>query len=658
MLAWLLASALSLAAQPTALAPNGGFEEGDIDALPGWERLPWAKGVALDSEVAHSGRRSLRVFGPGGMRSTPVPYAGGRLRVTGWMKTESLVTGPSAPWHKAALQLVSYDADGQGVGHFDVALVDGTTDWTRYEATTLLSRDVASVSVHCHLWGEDVQGVAWFDAVTLELLDDPQTLAHKPLDLTQATVTVDFAKRMGEFRHLWIGSDVGWSDRVLSSTQVDAMRVAREYGFRYVRLHDCVHNPKVYSEDAQGRPVYSWEGLDARIAAVVDNGMLTVVVLEGVPPPLAKGDEGLSWRNGYPPRDAEAYRKWQDLIRAIVQHCRDRWGEAIRDWYFEVWNEPDASGYFQGTLDDYVRLYDHTVAGATAADPAIRIGGPGGAATGWVKPLLEHCRSGRNDATGATGCRIDFVSWHIYTVGVGIPVFDNLRLNLQAVRQALDGLPEYRELPTLITEWGCASSSNAVHDRPYDAAFRTLAVREFLDADITLALPFCLGEGPPHAHEGFQGGLALFTKTTVPKPSFRAFELLSRTVGTRVACESSNDPVGGLACISEDGNRAWVMLYNLIEKPDHAPYRTQVAVTLASLPPGEWRCQATAIAPGKCDPYLVWEQMGKPETLTADQRTKLLQASELPAPQDVPLHEGRLTVEMDGLSVMLLELSR
>jgi xylan 1,4-beta-xylosidase len=455
-----------------------------------------------------------------------------------------------------------------------------------------------------------------------------------------------------------MGSDVGWSDRVLSNTQIDAMRIAGEHGFRYVRLHDCVHNPKVYSEDAQGRSVYSWQGFDARIGAVVDNGMLPVVVLEGMPPPLAAGDDGLSWMNPYPPRDAEAYRKWQSLIRAIVQHSRDRWGDSIHDWYFEVWNEPDAEGYFKGTLEEYLRIYDHAVAGATAADPAIRIGGPGGAGTGWVKPLLEHCRSGRNDATGATGCRVDFVSWHIYTVGVGIPVFDNLRLSLQAVRQALDELPEYRALPTLITEWGCASSPSPVHDRPYDAAFRTLAVREFLDAGITLALPFCLGEGPPHAHEGFQGGLALFTKTTIPKPSFRVFELLNRMVGTRVACESPSDPVGGLACVSEDGKRAWVMLYSLIEKPDHEPYRTQVAVTVANLPPGDWRCQATAIAPGKCDPYLVWEQIGRPETLTREQRAKLVGAGELPASSAVPVQEGRLTLEMDGFSVMLLELGR
>ena len=29
----------------------------------------------------------------------------------------------------------------------------------------------------------------------------------------------------------------------------------------------------------------------------------------------------------------------------------------VRQWHFEVWNEPDASGYFKGTLDEYLRQF-------------------------------------------------------------------------------------------------------------------------------------------------------------------------------------------------------------------------------------------------------------------------------------------------------------
>ena len=45
----------------------------------------------------------------------------------------------------------------------------------------------------------------------------------------------------------------------------------------------------------------------------------------------------------------------------------------------------DAEGYFRGTLAEYLRLYDHAVAGAVAADPTLRIGGPGGAGERWLE---------------------------------------------------------------------------------------------------------------------------------------------------------------------------------------------------------------------------------------------------------------------------------
>ena len=637
---------------------NGGFEAGTAEALPGWQRLPWGSGGAFDGQVSHSGKRSLRVSAPGGMRSALAPYTGGRIKVVGWMKTENVVTGPSAPWHQAALQIISYDAQRNAVGHSDVALVDGTHDWTRYESTVVLSRDVAYVSVDCHLWGEDATGTVWFDDISLELFDQPGSVRRRPLNLERATVTVDFHRDLGEFRRLWIGSDVSYMDRVATPTQIDAMRHARRFGFRYIRMHDCVHDPHIYSEDARGNPVYSWETFDRNIGAVVDNGMRPVVVLETMPPEIATHDSGLSWHNPYPPKGPEGYRKWQRLIYEIVKHCKQKWGADIRHWYFEVWNEPDAEGYFKGTLDEYLRIYDHAVAGAIAADPRIRIGGPGGAGTGWCRPFLEHCASGRNDATGGAGCRVDFLSWHIYTVGVGLPAFDNIRISLDTVRRALDDFPRYNNLPTLNTEWGCASSNNPVHDRPYDAAFRTMAVREFMDAGVTLALPFCLGEGPPHADDGFMGGLALFTKTTIPKPSFRAFELLHRMVGRRVACDSSNDPVGGLSCVSRDKRRAWVMLYNLIENYHHESYETAVTVRLRGLPPGRWTCTSVAIAPGGCDPFLAWEAMGGPKELTPDQQTALFKASELPSERPVAIESSQLTMRMAGLSVMLLSLRR
>jgi type 1 glutamine amidotransferase len=102
----------------------------------------------------------------------------------------------------------------------------------------------------------------------------------------------------------------------------------------------------------------------------------------------------------------------------------------------------------------------------------------------------------------------------------------------------------------------------------------------------------------------------------------------------------------------------WIILYNLIEKHTHEPYQTSVTVKLRGLPKGVWRCVKTTIAPGACDPRLVWDAMGSPEKLTAEQKAILLEASELPGPQSVTFNDDELHVDMAGFSVTLLELRK
>ncbi len=195
-----------------SLLDNGGFEAWDDRALPGW-RGTLDERCRLDDTTVIEGRRSLRLSRPGGMTSDLVPYTGGRVMVSGWMKTDNITRGEK-PWHKASIQVISYNAAREPVGHTDLALIDGTQDWRHYKEDVAYSRSVAFVAVRCHIWGSRTGGTAWFDGVTLALPDDPITLGRKPLNLNAATVTVDFASDLGEFRHLWLGSDVGWMDLV------------------------------------------------------------------------------------------------------------------------------------------------------------------------------------------------------------------------------------------------------------------------------------------------------------------------------------------------------------------------------------------------------------------------------------------------------------
>ena len=50
---------------------------------------------------------------------------------------------------------------------------------------------------------------------------------------------------------------------------------------------------------------------------------------------------------------------WRDLVDAFIRHLRERYGVAeVRQWYFEVWNEPNLEYFWSGDAQDYLRLYD------------------------------------------------------------------------------------------------------------------------------------------------------------------------------------------------------------------------------------------------------------------------------------------------------------
>jgi xylan 1,4-beta-xylosidase len=84
-----------------------------------------------------------------------------------------------------------------------------------------------------------------------------------------------------------------------------------------------------------------------------------------------------SWRPGapykevftgwaYPPND---YNKWKELIYQWAKHCVERYGKKeVESWWWEVWNEPNI-GYWQGTVDEYCKMYDFAADGLLKAVP-------------------------------------------------------------------------------------------------------------------------------------------------------------------------------------------------------------------------------------------------------------------------------------------------
>src|SRR5271169_3602042 len=206
----------------------------------------------------------------------------------------------------------------------------------------------------------------------------------------------------------------------------------------YVRTHNLLTSgdgssslkwgsTNVYSEDASGNPVYSWEILDEIFDAFHAAGVKPLVEIGFMPKALSThpdpyrhdfprgkvGDIYTGW--AYPPKD---YQKWSELVFQFVHHLRERYGDAeVRTWLWEVWNEPDID-YWKGTPQEYFKLYDFSVDAVLRALPEASVGGPDSTgpanpkAAEFLRAFLDHCAHQPNYVSGKIGSRLDFISFH------------------------------------------------------------------------------------------------------------------------------------------------------------------------------------------------------------------------------------------------------
>ena len=117
----------------------------------------------------------------------------------------------------------------------------------------------------------------------------------------------------------------------------------------------------------------------------------------------------------YPPKD---YEKWAELVYQWVKHCVEKYGQAeVEKWYWELWNEPNI-GYWQGTQEEYNKLYDYTADAVKRALPTSTFGGPHTTGPSWpeaekfLRAFLDHVVKGKNYVTGKIGTPIDFIAFH------------------------------------------------------------------------------------------------------------------------------------------------------------------------------------------------------------------------------------------------------
>jgi len=189
------------------------------------------------------------------------------------------------------------------------------------------------------------------------------------------------AKSVGTpLRHFW-STCVGAGrahEGLRANWQQQLSLAVKHCGFRYLRFHGIFHDDMCVYREQDGKPIYNWQYIDELFDRMLEIGIRPFVELSFFPKDIAaEGSLTQFWWKGNitPP---ENFDKWGALIAVFVRHCLDRYGaEEVRQWYFEVWNEPNLyQAFWDGTRSQYFELYRVTTQTIKAIDPMLRVGGP------------------------------------------------------------------------------------------------------------------------------------------------------------------------------------------------------------------------------------------------------------------------------------------
>jgi xylan 1,4-beta-xylosidase len=199
----------------------------------------------------------------------------------------------------------------------------------------------------------------------------------------------------------------------------------------------------------------------------------------------------------------------------------------------------------------------------------------------------------------------------------------------------------------LYTEWNASSHPRYPRqDEPYAAAFAAKSALEA--ADLTEAYAFWtfsdIFEENYFPSAPFHGGFGLLNLHGIPKPNYRAFELLHRLGEERLPVEGRHDTVDAWAV--RKGSGLTVLLTNHA-LPRQQILTEQVRVEVADTPPptGVW---LERIDDDHANAKGAWRAMLVPEYLDAGQVGQLEEASRMvPVPAAHTYEGGTLRAEFD-----------
>ncbi|MFP5230555.1 MAG: GH39 family glycosyl hydrolase [Acidobacteriota bacterium] len=508
-----------------------------------------------------------------------------------------------------------------------------------------------------------VVAASWCGAVA----QDTSTTASAAASATPETVVID-AKAPGKpFPHFW--EEMFGSGRanlsMRQSYRDDLDRVKKVTDFQYVRFHAILDDENgVYSEDAQGNPVYNWSYVDQIYDGLLAHGIRPYVEISFMPKALAKTVQYHAfWYKPIPSPPAD-YAKWDALMTAFAKHLVDRYGIGeVSQWYFEVWNEPNIDFWIgRPAQSTYFELYDHTARALKAVSEEIRVGGPATAQAAWVGDLIAHATE--NDVP------LDFVSTHVYGNDTAMDVFHDHRTVAphQMVCAAVDKVDEEiaksarPKIPLIWSEFNATyANEQNITDSIYMGPWMADTI---LKCDGKTQMMSYWSFSDVFEEQGvvktpFYGGYGLVAEDGIPKPAYDAFMLLHELGDERLPAETDE----ALVTRRKDGTLV-IAAWNLVEDNKDGTPVSNASKTLTfelknlsggiGLRMGS-RAEVRRVDASHGDTLAAWKKMGSPKYPTQAQIEALRKASDPGPAEDLPMKDHKLTVTLPPMGLAVIE---
>ncbi len=434
-------------------------------------------------------------------------------------------------------------------------------------------------------------------------------------------------------------------------------------GFRYLRFHGLLSDDMAVCRlDEDNNVVYNWQYVDLVFDEMLARGIRPLVELGFMPDCLKSGETTIFWWKGNVTPPASMAR-WSDLIGALTRHVTARYGGSeVRRWYFEVWNEPNLSGFFTGTQADYFALNDATAAAIKAVDERYRVGGPATAGLdegAWIPEMIAHCAQ--------SGVPIDFISTHSYGVEGALDEYgrdrhwlkaapdsvvkDVRRVRAQVKESAMPGLPVF------FTEWSNSyTPRDNVHDSYVSAPFILYTLKRcegYAESMSYWTFTDIFEEAGP-GPAPFHGGFGLMNIQGLKKPTFHAYRWLCGLPDTELP---TGDPDSYAAF---DDTSLHVLLWDYA-KPEQDAVNEEyyvrdlpagaledARVELSGLAPGEYTVERCRVGYLKNDVYTLYLRSGL-KALEGKETPTAAQTAARARPTDgSPAAVAKLSVGGDG----------